>query len=458
MKYLTSHATTLIFIATAMSSPLPRIASASPEHAGESHSQAEAAVDWCLEHGLPESACTLCNPELEPRFRAVGDWCAEHAFPESVCPFCNPQPAPAGAVGDAAIEKRIVRLATDELEGIAGLRTVVARHADGAESVECPVRLAFDANRIAETRSVVPGIVRKVSVTLGATVAAGDPLFELESTRISEVQANLQAARERIRTAEANLQRQRGLRESAIASARQVEVARQELAAARSAAREAESVLALAGADASEPTGIAVLRAPIAGTVIRRPAIVGTLATPETLLATIADTATMWALCSVSESEAPRIALGQPARVSIGGGDDSVWSGEVSWIDAEVDPRSRTVAARIEIANPDGRLRANQFARARIETGSPQHAVAVPRAALQRVDGRDVVFVRTADGVYTPRVVRRIASGGGDVAFVNGEIRPGEEVVTTGAILLRTELLPGSIGAGCCEVAPPGEH
>lgn len=56
-----------------------------------------AAADWCAGHGLPESKCTQCNPELIPQLRAAGDWCEAHRFPESACPTCNPQ-APPGAV------------------------------------------------------------------------------------------------------------------------------------------------------------------------------------------------------------------------------------------------------------------------------------------------------------------------------------------------------------------------
>jgi len=426
--------------------------------ADDSHAADAPAVDWCAEHALPESACTVCNPELEARYRAAGDWCAGHGFPESVCPKCNPQPAPRGAAGDATIESRVVQLATTELEDVAGIRTVVARHGGGADSIACTARIAFDADRLAEVRAAVPGIVRKVTVALGDRVAVGDPLFTLDSVRISELQAAIQSARGRVRAAEANLERQRGLRASAIASARQVELARSELATARSAAHEAESVLAMAGASDMESTGTATVTATVAGTVIRRPAIVGTLATTGTLLATIADTTAMWALCDVAETDAPRVTVGQKAQVSVDGDGSRTLDGEVTWLAAEVDPRTRSVVARIELADRDGRLRANQFARAFIETSAPQHAVAVPRAAVQRIEGREVVFVRTAKGVYEPRIVTRLPTTGVDaqVAFLTGDVNPGDAVVTTGAVLLRTEMLPGSIGAGCCETSPPG--
>jgi cobalt-zinc-cadmium efflux system membrane fusion protein len=412
-------------------------------------------ADWCVEHALPESKCTKCNPALVAQFRAAGDFCEEHGFPESVCPVCNPQEAPAGAE-EAAIEARVVRFRAPDIERSAGIQTVIAERGRASAAIECTARIAFDADKVADVRAIVPGIVRRVRVELGARVERGAPLFELESIRVGEIQGALQTARERVGTAQANLARQHKLRADDIASARQVEVAEQELATAQSEARTAEATLRMAGAAQSTPSGRYTLSAPIAGTVVRRPALVGLLATESESLATIADTKVMWALCDVPESHASRVALGQKVVVRLEGTDDAPIKGELTWIAAEVDPRSRTVVARAEVPNDGGRLRANQFARARIATGTPRTAVSVPRSAVQRIAQREVVFVRTAQGVYEPRVVRRY--GDGDRVLVEGRVQVGDAVVTTGAVLLRTEIMPGSIGAGCCEVEPPASR
>jgi cobalt-zinc-cadmium efflux system membrane fusion protein len=410
-------------------------------------------ADWCLEHGLPESKCTKCNPDLVARFQAAGDWCAEHGFPESACPVCNPQKAPAGAE-KAALEARIVRFRSRKIEAAAGIRTVAARRARAAGFVECAARIAFDSDRIADVRAIVPGIIRRIQVETGQRVEQGAPLFELESTHVGEIQGTLQAAREEAHAAQANLARLRELRKSDIASARQVEMAEQELAAAQAEARASEATLRMAGAAQAAPSGRYVLTAPLAGTVVHRPAVVGTLATESTSLATIADTSVMWALCDVPEAKVARVALGQKVYVTIEGSDEATIEGEITWIAAEVNPRTRTVTARAEVTNPHGRLRANQFARARIETSAPRAAVSVPRDAIQRVGEQEIVFVRTRPGVYEPRVVER--DGGGDLVQVEGNVAEGDAVVTTGAVLLRTEVIPGSIGAGCCEADLPG--
>jgi cobalt-zinc-cadmium efflux system membrane fusion protein len=125
--------------------------------------------------------------------------------------------------------------------------------------------------------------------------------------------------------------------------------------------------------------------------------------------------------------------------------------GRITWISAEVDPRTRTVSARAELPNPDGRLRANQFVRATVRVAGFDGAVEVPRDALQRLGTDTVVFVRTGEGEYEPRLVS-VSRTAGDVVHVNGEIDAGEPVVVEGAYLLKTELSRDAIGAGCCEV------
>jgi membrane fusion protein, heavy metal efflux system len=410
-------------------------------------------ADWCIEHALPESKCTKCNTSLISQYQANGDWCAGHGFPESVCPICNPGQPPAGAE-TAAIEARIVRFRSPDLENSAGIRTVQAQTVQASATVQCTARIAFDNDRVGDIRAIVPGIVRRIRVELGASVKRGAPLFELESTRVGEIQGVLQAAKERVRIAQSNLTRYVELKASGGASTHQVEIAEQELANAHAEARTASVTLRMAGAAQSAPSGRYTLSAPIGGTVVRRPAVVGILATESESLATIADTSVMWALCDVPEADALRVALGQKVFVKTDGGGDVAIEGKITWIASEVDPRTRTVTARAEIPNLKGRLRANQFATAQIQTGTPRAGVTVPRAAVQRVSEHEVVFVRLARGSYEPRVVQR--RGVGDLVQVEGRVKPGDAVVTTGAVLLRTEIMPGSIGAGCCEVEPPG--
>jgi cobalt-zinc-cadmium efflux system membrane fusion protein len=420
-----------------------------------------ARADGTCEHGLPPELCTRCNPALEPVFRARGDWCEEHDFPESICPTCNPGAAQAAAAAPGAADRPVaiqpgtrIRFRSPELERAAGIRTADARDAAVDIGVDCTARIDFDGNRVADVRAPVPGIVREVLVDVGQPVESGAPLFSLESPDVVAQQTQIRAARERVEAARANDARQRELMAAGIGAARNAELASQELAAAEADLRALQSGLALTGASRGG-RGRYVIRATLPGVVVRRPATLGTFASAETSLALIADTARMWALLDVREADAAAVASGQPVTVTVDGAAGRAFEGRITWVAAEVDPRTRTVAARAELDNPDGVLRAGQFARATVRVAAPERALAVPRAAVQRHGDQSVVFVRTAPGLYEPRPVE-LGRSNGELVQVTGELAAGDDVVTDGAYLLKTELSIESIGAGCCEVEPPG--
>lgn len=418
-------------------------------------SSASAATDWCIEHGLPESKCTKCNASLIPQFKESGDWCVEHGFPESVCPYCNPAPRPSGVAPPSAIAPGTrIRFRSAEIERAAGIAAVPAGEVALDVGVTCAIHLDFDRNRLADVRASVPGVVKEVLVDLGEQVEAGAALFVLESQQVGELQGQLRAARERVEVARQNAARERRLHQSQVSSAREVELASQELEAAEAELRSLESGLRIAGASDSGDSGRYTLRTPISGAVVRRPATVGTFATVETSLATVADTSMIWAFLELPEIDTASVQHGQEVTIEVDGLPGHTFEGEITWIAAEVDPRTRTVAARAEIGNPDGLLRAHQFGRATIRVAAPENAVTVPRGAVQRLGEESVIFVRTGDGLYEPRQVETGRTNG-ELVQVIGSVRPGTAVVTDGAFLLKTELSKESIGAGCCEVDPP---
>jgi cobalt-zinc-cadmium efflux system membrane fusion protein len=183
--------------------------------------------------------------------------------------------------------------------------------------------------------------------------------------------------------------------------------------------------------------------------------VLGAKAGPETALATLADTSSMWAMLDVSEWDATLVRPGQPVKVRVDGLVGLVFEGKLTWVSAEVRPRTRFVRARAEIANPRGLLRANQFARATVSVSAPRGGVSVPVESVQSLGNGHVVFLRLREGVYEPRVVV-LGRTDGTRVHVTGRVKVGDAVVTTGAFLLRTELSRDAIGSGCCEVEKPG--
>ncbi len=416
------------------------------EHASAAES---GAADWCGGHGLPESKCTRCNPELIAKFKEAGDWCAEHGYPESACPHCNPVDPPEGVRAAPFEEGTVVRLKKKTHEQLVDIHVVAARAIPVEFGVEAPANLTFDQNRVAAVRSPVSGIVREVLVDLGEQVDVGDPMFVLASAEVGDLQAQVRSAREELKATEANLARQRRLQRDGIAAARKVEVAEQEAEAARARLNSVRSALQIAGS--SGGAGRFTVRAPIAGAVVERMPVVGTFADTSTPLATVADATAMWAIIDVPERDATAVHPGQSVKISVDGAAGLTSAGEVTWVSPVVDPRTRTVKVRADIENHDGRLRANQFATATIGTAAAQRGVVVPHDAIQRVEDAAVLFVRREEGVYIPRAVE-LGPAMGDLIQVRQGVQVGDSVVTTGAFLLKTELKRDSIGAGCCEV------
>ena len=420
--------------------------------AAESEEHSPTNGEWCAGHGVPESYCTKCHPELVSKFKEKGDWCAEHGFPESACPKCNPMEPPQEAAATSAVEPgTVIRFRQEAHEEVAGVETVRARKAAFDLSIETPARVEFDKNNLADIRSPVEGIVRDVAVDLGQEVEEGDRLFVLESTKVGELQSRVRAARQQVKTARANLDRQKKLAAKEISSKRDLELAEQEFEAASSKLEAAKSALQVVGASQSGSSGRFVVRAPIDGTVVRRPAVVGTLATAQNSLATVADVSRMWVFLEVPERDAALVSVGDKVTVKVDRPHETKLTGEATWIASEVDRSSRTVTVRAEVPNEEGTLRAHQYATGQVHVESPEQAVVVPRDAVQRYEGESVVFVRTGKGVYAPKPVR-IGRSQGDAVQVIGDLRPGAPVVTTGAFLLKTELSRDAIGAGCCEV------
>jgi cobalt-zinc-cadmium efflux system membrane fusion protein len=105
------------------------------------------------------------------------------------------------------------------------------------------------------------------------------------------------------------------------------------------------------------------------------------------------------------------------------------------------------------LENKDGQLRANMFAQASISLRDRRQSLVVPKESVQWEGCCNVVFVKESETVFLPRKVHLGVATGTLYEVLSG-IEEGEEVVTQGSFLLKTEILKGSIGAGCCEVDP----
>ncbi|MBX3465499.1 MAG: efflux RND transporter periplasmic adaptor subunit [Planctomycetes bacterium] len=430
----------------------------------------------CTEHGVPEALCTRCNAALIPAFKKTFDWCAEHEVPESQCVICNPRlaaPPPASApmspearrhsspVVGCRKHAQKIQLASADVVRQTGIVTTPVVRAPFRDLTTVNVEIVYAADRRAEVSSRVPGTVVEVNAKLGDWVEEGAVLASIESPELGAAKSELTTAVSMLELWERNHARELGLVERGLGTQRAVidaDTRRTEVKADLARAEQRLRSIGLTadqaakvregGANARDST--LAIRAPFAGVVVRRDAVRGQVVETRQPLLTIVDTDTMWALLDVPEAAIARIAPDQPVVFAVHALRGESFSGHITWISSEVDRRTRTLKARAELKNGDGRLRANLFGTAQVTLSDRGDALLVPREAVQWEGCCNVVFLPEGDTAFLPRKVQLGGATDTHVEVLAG-LSDGEAVVSVGAFLLKTEILKGSIGAGCCE-------
>jgi cobalt-zinc-cadmium efflux system membrane fusion protein len=405
------------------------------------------------EHGVLEAICTKHNPRLIPVFQAKGDWCEEHGFPESVCPLCHPERG--GKPGHVVTQEKVprdgmkIRFKRPDTAASAGLEWVRVSELIRTAGVVAPARLAYDATRRAQINARAPGVVRSLKVDVGSKVKEGETLLVIDSPMVGADRARLAAAKTRLSTTEQNLDRQQRLVNEGVAAQQVLLTAEQERSAAQAEYEALRTSLSIMGAGGGG-AGAYTLTAPIDGVVTLRNVTIGKQVDSEQVLLEVVDTRSLWADADVNEGDLSRIAAGQPVTLVFDALPDRELKGIISYVAPAVDPQTRSAKVRVPLENKDGSLRANMFGHARIAASEAKPRVVVPRAALQRVADTFLLFVRLSDTEFETRRTK-LGPSEGDWVEVQSGVKAGEEVVTTGSFLLKTETSKESIGAGCCE-------
>jgi Cu(I)/Ag(I) efflux system membrane fusion protein len=197
------------------------------------------------------------------------------------------------------------------------------------------------------------------------------------------------------------------------------------------------------------PMRTVTLRAPIAGAVLSRGAVEGAYVQPGAALFEIADLSTVWAWIEIPERELGRVAVGQPATLEVTAFPGEAFTGKVAFLAPVVDPTTRTLRARIELSNKNGRLRPGMSGQAAIALPDVE-VLAVPEQAVIDTGEAQYVFVAGEKGRFEPRRVslgRRVE--GWAELLPDAQVKEHERVVTTGNFLLDAESrLQARIGGG----------
>jgi Cu(I)/Ag(I) efflux system membrane fusion protein len=152
----------------------------------------------------------------------------------------------------------------------------------------------------------------------------------------------------------------------------------------------------------------------------------------------IADHSLVWIIADVAESDIGAIKVGAAVEVAPRAYLREPIEGKVTFIYPELKSETRTVPVRIEIPNPEGRLKTSMYADVVFNAGEASPVTAIPANAVIDSGTRQVVLVAKGEGRFEPRAVKIGARGGGYVEVVDG-LKAGEEVVTSATFLIDAE-------------------
>jgi RND family efflux transporter MFP subunit len=179
---------------------------------------------------------------------------------------------------------------------------------------------------------------------------------------------------------------------------------------------------------------------PASGTVITRAVNPGQVVGAGQDLFVVTDLSSVWVIGDLYEKDFPSVRPGTEATIVVPSAPSAPLRGRVAYIDPRVDPATRTAKVRVEVPNRNGDLRLGMFVTASFQTGSGQRMTVVPRAAVQAIGERTVVYVPVdgEEGKFTERPVK-LGQPAGDIVQVLEGLKPGEKVVTEGSFFLRAE-------------------
>ena len=347
--------------------------------------------------------------------------------------------APAAPVAEAAAAPGVLTLPAAYLTsaGIA-IQTVTAGNLSG--EILAPASVMAGVNGEATVTAHAAGTVTRLGRRLGDAVRAGEVLATVESRDAAAIFSERSIADARLVQAQKAAAREQQLFDQRITPRQDLEAAQAALVAAQaesSRARNAAAAAHLAG----DGRSISVV-SPLSGRITVQSATLGGYVQPETELFRVSDPRYVQVQASITGADAARIAPGDRAVIITASGQSL--AATVRSVSPTLDAESR--AATVVLAPADGkaRLMAGEAVQARILTRSGDDAagVVVPEEAVQRVDGRDVVFVRTVAGFRTQPVAVG-ARGGGRAAILSG-LQAGTAIATRNAFLLKAEMGKGA--------------
>lgn len=290
------------------------------------------------------------------------------------------------------------------------------------------------------------GNISRINRQLGDTVRAGEVLAQVDSMEAATMAADRSVTYAKVELARKSFARESTLFQQGVAPRQDMESAQAALAVAESEAQRASAV-ARAAQVAADGRSVAVV-SPIAGKITAQTGTLGGFVQPQTELFRVAGVGPVQVEASISAADIGRINAGDKATIVAASG------APVAATVRSVSPvvNSNTRAAIVILTPMPGAgpgsgtgirsLVVGEGVQARLHVKDSSVAISVPEDAVQNIDGRDVLFVRTKDGFKIQSVL--VGSRSGGMAQIVSGIRIGEQVATRNAFLIKADMIKSS--------------
>lgn len=339
--------------------------------------------------------------------------------------------APPAQAATVRLDDGAVRVSPASMRFI-GVETVSAEQ--GAVSLHAPGRIEFREGAVTAVIAPIDARVVAVHASLGDIIEPGQKLLTIQGPEIAQLRSDFDRARNAMRAAETEHKRQERLHERGIGVEANLYAAQVALADARSEFDSLKQAVEFVGPVEDSPS-TAVVNAPVGGMILSLAASPGaTVGLGDDSVMEIGDPDALWAVAEVYEQDLWATEVGSIARIEVGPLRERI-EGRVVRIGPVVDQQMRRAPVYLEMERNGLPLRQGMFIRAELESARVEGVSLPPAAVLIRDQREHIVFVRVGEDTFEPRAVTVGRTVGGRVQVIDG-IEAGDEVVTTGALLL----------------------
>ena len=314
------------------------------------------------------------------------------------------------------------------------------------EELRASGRIDFNELFLSRIGANVTGRVSDILAVPGQMVKQGDVLAKITSTELTQSQLAYLKAKSASQLADQAANRAKILYKEDVIALAELQRREAEASSAKAEFRAANDQLRVQGMDQTSIDRLAKsgviesinnVIATIPGEIVERKINKGQVVQPADALFTVADLSTLWAISEVPESNSYLMHKGQKASLIIPALRNQEIEGVVAHVDSIVNPQTRTVVVRMELANKEGEIKPGMLATMLIEA-QPVDKLVVPLGAIVREDNHDHVFIRLDDDTYRMVPVKLGPEGKGFRPVISG-LKEGQEIATEGAYHLNTE-------------------